>query len=54
MAAASLLIVPSMVTNFWQLLAGLIAGVIAGATDVFVIPAVPYMQAPKLEKDDLA
>ncbi|WP_323718424.1 TSUP family transporter [Paracoccus aminovorans] len=34
-------------------LAGLITGVIAGATGVFVIPAVPYMQALGLEKDDL-
>ncbi|WP_062562748.1 sulfite exporter TauE/SafE family protein [Paracoccus aminovorans] len=34
-------------------LVGLITGVIAGATGVFVIPAVPYMQALGLEKDDL-
>ncbi|CAM3346912.1 hypothetical protein SAMN04488021_14214 [Paracoccus aminovorans] len=34
-------------------LVGLTTGVIAGATGVFVIPAVPYMQALGLEKDDL-
>lgn len=32
---------------------GLITGIIAGATGVFVIPAVPYVQALGLEKDDL-
>lgn len=32
---------------------GLVTGVIAGATGVFVIPAVPYLQALGLEKDDL-
>lgn len=32
---------------------GLITGAIAGATGVFVIPAVPYLQALGLEKDDL-
>lgn len=34
-------------------LAGLITGVIAGATGVFVIPSVPYLQALGLEKEDL-
>lgn len=32
---------------------GLITGIIAGATGVFVIPAVPYLQALGLEKEDL-
>jgi uncharacterized protein len=31
----------------------LIAGVVKGATGVFVIPAVPYLQALGLEKDEL-
>jgi uncharacterized membrane protein YfcA len=32
---------------------GLTTGVITGATGVFVIPAVPYLQALGLSKDDL-
>lgn len=32
---------------------GLVTGLITGATGVFVIPAVPYLQALKLERDDL-
>ncbi|MDR6759427.1 putative membrane protein YfcA [Mycoplana sp. BE70] len=32
---------------------GLITGLISGATGVFVIPAVPYVQALGFEKDDL-
>lgn len=34
-------------------LVGLVTGLIAGATGVFVIPAVPYLQSLDLEKDDL-
>jgi uncharacterized membrane protein YfcA len=34
-------------------LVGLLTGLIAGATGVFVIPAVPYLQALGLKKDDL-
>lgn len=34
-------------------LVGLVTGAIAGATGVFVIPAVPYLQSLGLEKDDL-
>lgn len=34
-------------------LIGLVTGLIAGATGVFVIPAVPYLQALGLEKEDL-
>ncbi|HEY0218358.1 MAG TPA: sulfite exporter TauE/SafE family protein [Afipia sp.] len=32
---------------------GLVTGLITGATGVFVIPAVPYLQALKLQRDDL-
>jgi hypothetical protein len=32
---------------------GVLTGVVTGATGVFVIPAVPYLQAIGLEKDDL-
>lgn len=34
-------------------LVGLVTGLIAGGTGVFVIPAVPYLQALRLEKEDL-
>jgi hypothetical protein len=34
-------------------LVGAVTGVVTGATGVFVIPAVPYLQALGLEKDDL-
>lgn len=34
-------------------LVGAVTGLIAGATGVFVIPAVPYLQALRLGKDDL-
>jgi uncharacterized membrane protein YfcA len=34
-------------------LAGALTGVLTGATGVFVIPAVPYLQAVGLEKDEL-
>jgi uncharacterized protein len=30
-----------------------VTGLVTGATGVFVIPAVPYLQALRLEKDDL-
>jgi uncharacterized membrane protein YfcA len=69
-AAASMLIIPSFVTNVWQLYAGprfadlvlrlwlspvvgLTTGMVTGGTGVFVIPAVPYLQALGLNKDDL-
>ena len=32
---------------------GLVTGLLTGATGVFVVPAVPYLQALRLEKDDL-
>lgn len=34
-------------------LAGLITGALSAATGVFVVPAVPYLQALELDKDDL-
>ncbi|WP_375414847.1 sulfite exporter TauE/SafE family protein [uncultured Bradyrhizobium sp.] len=34
-------------------LVGVVTGLITGATGVFVIPAVPYLQALQLEKNDL-
>jgi uncharacterized membrane protein YfcA len=34
-------------------LVGAITGLVTGATGVFVIPAVPYLQAIRLEKDEL-
>jgi uncharacterized membrane protein YfcA len=34
-------------------LVGIVTGLITGATGVFVIPAVPYLQALQLEKNDL-
>lgn len=34
-------------------LIGLVTGLLTGATGVFVVPAVPYVQALGLEKDDL-
>ena len=34
-------------------LIGVTTGLVTGATGVFVIPAVPYLQAIGLEKDDL-
>jgi uncharacterized membrane protein YfcA len=38
---------------WWSLITGTVTGVISAATGVFVIPAVPYLQALGLEKDDL-
>ncbi|MEP7453141.1 sulfite exporter TauE/SafE family protein [Phyllobacterium sp. SB3] len=34
-------------------LVGVVTGLVTGATGVFVIPAVPYLQSLKLEKEDL-
>lgn len=45
--------VPQASEGWLSLVIGLITGMIAGATGVFVIPAVPYLQALGLEKDDL-
>lgn len=89
-AAAALLVLPSLLTNLWQLLAGPalalgaalivyagyalcspvfqvsgrvekwlsplmggLTGVITGATGVFVIPAVPWLQALGFRRDEL-
>lgn len=45
--------VPSSVERSVGLAAGLATGGITAATGVFVIPAVPYLQAVGLEKDEL-
>jgi len=45
--------VPSAQEHWLSPLVGLVTGLVAGATGVFVIPAVPYLQALGLEKDDL-
>jgi uncharacterized membrane protein YfcA len=47
------LIVPSHQEKWLSPLVGLVTGVITGGTGVFVIPAVPYLQALGLKKDDL-
>ena len=45
--------VPGAMEPLLSPLVGLVTGLLAGATGVFVIPAVPYLQALGLEKDDL-
>ncbi|RCS21776.1 sulfite exporter TauE/SafE family protein [Phyllobacterium salinisoli] len=45
--------VPAAGERWMSPLIGFVTGLIAGATGVFVIPAVPYLQALGLEKDDL-
>lgn len=45
--------IPARVEVWASPLIGLITGLIAGATGVFVIPAVPYLQALGLNRDDL-
>jgi len=37
----------------WSLLIGVVTGVITAATAVFVIPAVPFLQALRLDKEEL-
>jgi len=44
---------PSGGERFWSPAIGAITGAITAATGVFVIPAVPYLQALGLEKDEL-
>lgn len=39
--------------KWWSLPIGLVTGLITAATGVFVIPAVPYLQALNLEKEEL-
>jgi len=45
--------VPSRLEKWLSPLVGLTTGVVTGGTGVFVIPAVPYLQALGLSKDDL-
>ncbi|RIA46381.1 hypothetical protein DFR49_0922 [Hephaestia caeni] len=45
--------VPPRVERCLSPVVGLATGAVTGATGVFVIPAVPYLQALGLEKDDL-
>ena len=45
--------VPPAVQPIASPLVGLVTGLVTGATGVFVIPAVPYLQALQLEKDEL-
>lgn len=47
------LTVPTIAERWLGPLTGAITGLITAATGVFVIPAVPYLQAIGLEKDDL-
>lgn len=44
---------PASGEGFWSPAIGAITGAITAATGVFVIPAVPYLQALGLEKDEL-
>jgi uncharacterized membrane protein YfcA len=45
--------VPPRAERWWALPVGALTGAITGATGVFVIPAVPYLQALRLERDAL-
>lgn len=45
--------IPRRAEGWLSPLVGALTGVVAGGTGVFVIPAVPYLQALGLEKDDL-
>lgn len=45
--------VPARLEKWLQPLVGLATGAVTGGTGVFVIPAVPYLQALSLSKDDL-
>lgn len=47
------LAVPSRIQPWLSPVVGLVTGVITGATGVFVMPAVPYLQALHLDKDQL-
>ncbi len=44
---------PARGEGFWSPAIGAVTGAITAATGVFVIPAVPYLQALGLEKDEL-
>lgn len=45
--------VPSRLEPLLSPIIGLVTGLLTGATGVFVVPAVPYLQALGLEKEDL-
>ena len=45
--------VPSRIEHWLSPVIGLVTGMVAGGTGVFVLPAVPYLQALQLEKDEL-
>jgi len=45
--------VPSRLEPLLSPIVGMITGLLTGATGVFVVPAVPYLQALGLEKEDL-
>ena len=47
------LTVPVRAEPWLSPLIGLLTGLVTGATGVFVIPAVPYLQSLKLDKDEL-
>lgn len=51
--ASPSLAVPARHEPWLSPLVGLATGIITGATGVFAIPAVPYLQALRLEKDEL-
>jgi len=50
---APTLSVPPRLEPWLSPVAGLVTGTITGATGVFVMPAVPYLQSLRLSKDDL-
>lgn len=45
--------IPQAVERWSSPVVGGVAGLVAGATGVFVIPVVPYLQSLRLEKDEL-
>jgi len=45
--------IPSTTEKWLSPVMGLITGAVTGATGVFVMPAVPYLQSLQLEKDEL-
>lgn len=56
-SAYTLLAPPFRVTDGWERrlspIVGLVTGIVTGATGVFVMPAVPYIQALGFERDEL-
>jgi len=51
--AAPAFAVPPRIEPWLSPLVGLVTGAITGATGVFVMPAVPYLQSLRLERDEL-